>query len=187
MTAVSLAIVGLLQLLLTFGLERSTILSRLSRRVFLQAKDSFPEITDLFGDKPGTTEADQTDSVLRVTDLISALLGSALSLMVGAAVAIAIGVIGTQTHQHPAWMVAGAYVAAGICLIALITLLIMILLREVQDHAKWKRIPRKRTVRAVRNALSLRTPDSYKLIVLITSGYLVGISSQYFDPTHMLH
>lgn len=67
-------------------------------------------------------------------------------------------------------MVAGAYVAAGIWLIALITLLIMILLREVQDHASWKRIPRKRTVRAVRKGLSLRTPDASKLIVLITSG-----------------
>ena len=184
MVAVSLAIVGLLQLLLTFGLERTSVLPRLSRRVFLQAKDSFPDIKDLFGDTPGTTEAAQTDDVLRVTDLISALLGSALNLLVGAAVAIAIGIIGTQTHQHPGWMVAGAYVAAGICVIALVTLLIMILLRQVQDHAKWKRIPRKRVVKAARNALSLRTPASYKLVVLISSGYLLGISSQYTTPMH---
>jgi hypothetical protein len=187
MVAVSLAVVGLVQLLLTFGLERTTVLRRLSKRVFLQAKDAFPDIKDLFGDTADTPEAVQTNDVLRVTDLISALLGSALNLVVGGAVALAIAVIGTQTHQQPAWMVTGAYVAAGICLIALIALLAMILLREVQDHAKWNRIPRKRAVRGVRNALSLHTPDSYKLIVLITSGYLLAVSSQYSDPTRIIH
>lgn len=187
MVAVWLAAIGLAQLLLTFALEQSTILRRLSRRVFLQAKNEFPDIKDLFGDRAGTKEAEQTEDVLRITDLISSLLGSALNLTVGAAIAIAIGVIGTQTRQHPGWKMVGAYVAGGLCVVFLIVLLLMILNRQVQDHAGWKRIPDNNLVKLARNVISPRTPALYKLIVLITSAYLLVISSQYVDPAQVVH
>lgn len=183
MVSVALAAIGVLQLLLVFVIEQSTVLRRLTKRVFLQAKDDFPDIKGLFGDTDGTVAED----VLRVTDLIFGLLGSALNLVVGAAIAIAIGVIGSETRQRPSWMVIGAYVAGVICLAFLIVLLVMIMDRQVQDHARWKRTPSNRVKRSIRNALSLRTPCSYKLIVLLTSAYLLAISSQYTDSPHVMH
>ncbi|MHB1820657.1 MAG: hypothetical protein ACYCO9_21860 [Streptosporangiaceae bacterium] len=158
----SLAAIRRWQLLLIFALERTSVLRRLTKRVFLQVKDSFADISGLFGDEPGSAEADRTEDVLRVTDLISALFGSALNLVVGAAAAIAI--IGTQTHQRPEWMVAGAY-PGGICVVGLIVLHAVILLGQVRDYAGRSRVPRSRLLRGVRNAVSPRTPGLYKLIV----------------------
>jgi hypothetical protein len=186
MVPVSLAVIGLVQLLAIFALERTTVLRHLSRRVFLEEKDEFPDIKDLFGDTSETVKA-QTEDVLRVTDLISGLFGSALNLVVGTAIAIAIGVIGSQTHQRPGWMVILAYVAGGICLASLVLLLVMILRGKVQDHAGWKRVPDSKVCKWIRNAISPRTPDLYKLIVLVTSAYLLVISSQYVDPAQVVH
>lgn len=183
----SLAAISLLQLLLIFALERTTVLRRLTKRVFLEVKDSFGDIGGLFGDEAGSVEATRTEDVLRITDLISALFGSALNLVVGAAAAIAVAVIGTQTRQRPTWMVTGAYIAGGVCVAALIVLLVMILLKQVQDHANWRRVPRNVLLRGARNAVSPRTPDFYKLIVLVTSGYLLVVAGQYAGSGPGLH
>jgi hypothetical protein len=50
MVSLALAAVGLLQLLAIFVTDRSTVLRRLAQRTFLQAKDPFGGISDLFGD-----------------------------------------------------------------------------------------------------------------------------------------
>jgi hypothetical protein len=186
MVAVYLASVSLLQLAALFVLERTRTLSRLTERVFLHAKDSYPGIKDLFGDVPGSSPAANMVDVLRVTDLISGLFGGAMNLLTGAAVGIAIGIIGTNTRQGNGGLVTGAYIAGAICVVSLIVLLVVVLADKERDYPPWAKVPKTALVRAVRKGLSPRTPYFYKLIVLITSGYLVVAASLYTDPTQVV-
>lgn len=182
MVPVLLALVSLGQLVLIFALEQSKLLRVASKKVFLTAKDKFDDIKHLFGDVSDTQESINTEAVLRVTELISRLFSSALNLAVGAAVAVAVAFMGGRTAQRP-WMVASAYLAGGLCLVALVVLTVTIVIGQVQDHANWTKTPNTWLMRSVRNALSPRTPTSYKLIVLITSSWVLVISSMYVDPS----
>jgi hypothetical protein len=171
MVAVALAAVSLAQLLLVLVLELSPAMRNLTESVFRQSK---ARITDIAG-----LSDDQTDGVLRVTDLVTGLLGSGLNLLVGGLVAIATGIIGNSTHQRPPALVIGAYVAGGVCVAFLIVMLVLIVINQVQDYAKWNTPPKHWLSRAIRNALSPRTPYFYKLIVLVTSICLLVIASRY--------
>jgi hypothetical protein len=195
MTSIYLAVVGIIQLVVIFLLERTHLLRHLTELIFLDQKNEYPSIKNEFGDVTGSHEADRTADVLRITDLISALFASAVGLLVGAIINITVGVIGTRTRQKLGWPVDGSYVAGGICVAFLIVMLIMILKKEVQDHAKWEKDPgdrwkkdrAKKLARAIRNGLSLRTPTSYRLIVLVTSCYLILATGLYQNVTPVGH
>ena len=171
MVAVALAAVSLAQLLLVLALELSSVMRSLTKSVFLQSKGTISEIADL--------SYEAAEGVLRLTDLVTGLLGSGLNLFVGGMVAIATGIIGNETRQRPPWLVGCAYVAGGICLAGLIVMLVLIVNNKVRDYAKWKETPKRWLMRAIRNALSPRTPYFYKLVVLATSIGLLLISSHY--------
>jgi hypothetical protein len=187
MTSTYLVVVGIIQLAVVYLLELTPLLHRLTKLVFLSLKDGSSEIKDLFSDDLGSAGANRTDDVLRITDLTSALFASALGLLVGAIINITVGVIGTRTRQKLGWPVDGSYVAGGICIAALGLMLIMILVKEIQDHAKWDRIPSTKLGMAIRNGLSFRTPSSYRLIVLVTSVFLVIATSQYQNAASAGH
>src|ERR1700733_5353514 len=183
MTSTYLAVVGITHLAIVYLLELTPALRSLTKRVFLGLKDGYSDIKDTFSDELGSAGANRTDDVLRITDLISSLFASALGLLVGAIINITVGVIGTRTRQKLGWPVDGSYVAGGVCVAFLIVMLVMVLLKKIQDYAKWKRAPKTALVRAIRNGLSLRTPSSYRLIVLVTSCYLVLAASKYQNVT----
>jgi hypothetical protein len=187
MTSSYLAAVGIIQLVIIYLLERTHLLRRLTKIIFLDLKNSYPNLKQCFDDVSGSPGADRTEDVLRITDLISALSASALGLLVGAIINFTVGVIGTRTRQKLGWPVDGSYVAGGICVAFLIAMLIMILQKEVQDHAKWEKEPQSKLGKAIRNGLSLRTPASYRLIAFVTSCYLVLAASLYQNVTPAGH
>jgi hypothetical protein len=182
-TSTYLVAVGIIQLGIIYLLELTGFLRYLTRNIFLDLKQGYPNIENLFDNTAGTVGSHRTDDVLRITNLVSALFASAAGLLVGAITAVTIGIIGTRTRQKVGWSVDGAYIAGGICVAFLFIMLIAMLLKKVQDHAEWKNPPKGPVSRFVRNGLSLRTPNSYRLILLVTSCYLVLATSQYESVT----
>ena len=178
MTAIYIAVVGVLQVLMLYVIERVGLIARIRKNIFYDKTKDHSSISCFF-DADHDPQHDRANDVLRINETASAVVTNGISLFATGVTALAIGVLGTRMNQDRAWAVDGSYLAAALCVMALITLLVFVASRNVYDYPKWKSIPHSKLIRAFRKAVSLRTPGPYRVVLLTTSIFVLCASAFY--------
>jgi hypothetical protein len=173
-----LAILGVVQLVALYFLDRLGIIRRVTSSIVESQRSEFPRLDAWLSDV-NEGEANR-DDMMRVVGLGSAVTTTGISLFVASVTAVLVGVVGARTDQ-PDWAVVGSFVAGGLCALSLVALSVVVIVADISDHANWKRIPRRALIRHLRNGISLRTPGPYRFIVVAVSIYLILATAAYHD------